>query len=86
MVLLNDKCVLGIAAAVYDASLSSNENETTLLNAAKEYGEEVKGKDAQVSGEVLVTGHEDMSSKRRATKLEFEHEKVKVLTIRPQRT
>ncbi|GKD40459.1 hypothetical protein Tco_1260666, partial [Tanacetum coccineum] len=37
---------------------------TTLLNAAKEYGEKVKGKDAQASGEGLVTGLEDMSNKR----------------------
>ncbi|GKE93959.1 hypothetical protein Tco_1578814, partial [Tanacetum coccineum] len=57
-----------------------------IFNAAKEYGEKVKGKDAQASGEGLVTGLEDMSSKCRATKLEFEHEKFKVLTIRPQRT
>ncbi|GJZ67636.1 hypothetical protein Tco_0630876 [Tanacetum coccineum] len=75
-----------MSASVSDAPLSLNENETTLLNAAKEYGEEVKGKDAQVSGEGLVMGPKDMSSKRRATKLEFEHEKVKVRTIRPQRT
>ncbi|GKD58086.1 hypothetical protein Tco_1295595, partial [Tanacetum coccineum] len=77
---------LGMSASVSDAPLSLNENETTLLNAAKEYGEEVKGKDAQVSGEGLVMGPKDMSSKRRATKLEFEHEKVKVRTLRVQRT
>ncbi|GKG08468.1 hypothetical protein Tco_0334300, partial [Tanacetum coccineum] len=40
-----------MSATVSDTPLSSNENETTLLNATKEYGEEVKGKDAQVSGE-----------------------------------
>nr|GEZ12236.1 hypothetical protein [Tanacetum cinerariifolium] len=47
--------------AVSDAPLSSNENKTTLPNVAKEYSEEVKGKDAQVSGEGLVTDPEDMS-------------------------
>ncbi|GJR59548.1 hypothetical protein Tco_1501710 [Tanacetum coccineum] len=38
-----------MTASVSDAPLSSNENETTLLYVAKEYGEEVKGKDAQAS-------------------------------------
>ncbi|GJV13698.1 hypothetical protein Tco_1355239 [Tanacetum coccineum] len=53
-----------MSAVVSDAPLSLNENETTLLNATKEYGEEVKGKDSQVSGKGLVTGPKDMSSKR----------------------
>nr|GEX61224.1 hypothetical protein [Tanacetum cinerariifolium] len=44
-----------MSAAVSDAPLSWSENKTTLLNAAKEYDEEVKGKDAQVSGEGLVS-------------------------------
>nr|GFA51526.1 hypothetical protein [Tanacetum cinerariifolium] len=62
---------------VSDAPLSSNENKTTLPNVAKEYSEEVKGKDAQVSGEGLVTDPEDMSSKRRLLNLSLNMKKSK---------
>ncbi|GJW67879.1 hypothetical protein Tco_0122303 [Tanacetum coccineum] len=68
---------VGMSSAVSNPPLNDhmNEHENTLLNTAKKDSDEVKGNDAQVSGEGLVTGLEDLSSKRRATQLKFEPEK-----------
>nr|GEW61173.1 reverse transcriptase domain-containing protein [Tanacetum cinerariifolium] len=68
---------VGMSSAVFNPPLNDhmNEHENTLLNTAKNDSDEVKGNEAQVSGEGLVTGLEDLSSKRRATQLKFEPEK-----------
>ncbi|PWA60228.1 hypothetical protein CTI12_AA383950 [Artemisia annua] len=58
---------VGMSAAVSDAPL--NEHETTSLNAAKEYGDKVKGKDAQVSGLGLGTVSQVSESKDDVTQL-----------------